>query len=182
MSKRLTFIGHDVLRRDPITFLEGLRQRFPNVSETGIQAIAKRELGKKPPRYDQYVQGLFGEDILTDDVTTIAAWRWLTPILRREVQQASLEQRRAMVDPKGLSATYVWRKDNGWVQEVTDSDADILRASGARTWFRDTDMFGTHVPTRMWDFPVIETHTFNNQFDANAYRKEQHRQQQWRGR
>lgn len=182
MSKRLTFIGHDVLRRDPVKFLDGLRQRFPNVSETGIQEIAKRELGKTPPRYDRYVQCLFGEDILTDDVTTIPAWRWLTPILRRQIQGVPIEQRRELVDPKGMSATYVWRKDNGWVQEVTDSDADILRASNARTWFRDTDAFGTHVPTRMWDFPVIESQSFDNMFDANAYRKDQQRKQQWRGR
>lgn len=178
---QLCYIGRDIARRDPAKFLDGLRAKYPAVSETGIQEIARTELGKTPPRYPQEVVHLFGADVLSEDVTTMAAWPWISAYFRRVLQQSDDDAKQRLIDPADLSRTYVWRRTNGWTQEVSDADVAVIRQSSARTWFRDTERFGAFVPTRMWDLPVIESHTFDNQFDADAYRKDQQRKARWRG-
>lgn len=188
MPVRLVFIGKDTSRRNLPMFLDSLRQRYPNVSETGIQEMAKAELTKVPPRYSRYVEHLIGRDILSDDPTKILAWPHMTmteqskAVDLRTGQIKPESERLRMLDPFcALENTYVWRKENGWVQTVTDSDAEIIRASLARTWFRDVDRFGDQVPVRAWDLPVIESTGFNDLNEAKRFEKDLQRTKQWRG-
>lgn len=179
--KRLYFQGKDIARRHHMAFLDDIRAQFPNVSETGIQEIAKVELARVQPRHDRYVQALFGRDILTEHPESIAAWSYLTPMQKRMVTQTPLAERSSMVDPDGLSQTYVWRKKNGWTQEVNDWDVEIIRNSPARSWFVDRDVHGEVRPARAWDLPVIETTSFRDAAEAKRFEQSLNRKKSWSG-
>lgn len=181
MPIRLEFIGFHVVRKDPMKFLTMLREKFPNVSEKGIHAIAAEEFEKRHPRTPRLVVHLFGRDILSDDVTTMAAWPLVDEKERRWLLQWPLAQRETKLDPPGLSRTYVWRKSAGWVQEVTDADADVLRRSTAAPWFRDVDKHGLWTPTRAWDFPVKERFEAPTIADGKAFVRDQTRRKTWNG-
>lgn len=180
--KRLEYIGAEVVHRDPVAFLNRLRKEYPHTSEKGIQAIAAAEFEKRHPRHAAQVLHLLGQDILADDVTTIAAWSDVDGAIKTSLLSASREQREKRIDPPGLSRTYVWRQRNGWVQEVTDHDVEILRKSSARGWFHDIDVRGPWVQPRTWDFPVRERFEASTIGDAQAIVRDLKRQQQWRGR
>ena len=181
MPIRLEFIGREVIRKDPMKFLEQLRAKFPNVSEKGLHAIAGAEFEKRHPRTPRMVVHLFGRDILSDDLTSIPAWPLIDPKEKRVLVNATRERREQMIDPQELSRTYVWRQSAGWVQEVTDHDADVLRRSTARGWFRNIDAHGPFVPTRAWDFPVKERHTAGTLADAQAIVRDVTRKKTWNG-
>ena len=180
---RLEYIGKDTARRNWKRLLEHLRRMYPNVSETGIHEIAKAEFVRVAPRHDRLVQALFGRDILAADVTTIPAWPYLTPLMKRWVLNPALEGRthETLMDPPGLSRTYVWSKKNNWLQEVTDEDAAIIRASPARTWFRDYDKHGPYTPARTWDLPVVARETFTDAAEARRFERDQKRKKSWTG-
>jgi len=179
---RLEFIGREVIRRDPMKFLDELRAKYgATVSERGIQEIAAREFQRRKPRNPAMVVHLFGRDILTDDLTTIEAWPMVDPKEKRVLERLTPAQREKKVDPEGLSKTYVWRKSNGWVQDVTEADAEVLRRSTARGWFRDIDVKGPFVVQRAWDFPVAERYEAGSIQDAQAIVRDVTRKKQWKG-
>lgn len=186
MPIRLEFIGRDVIRRDPMKFLEQLRERFPNVSEKGLHAIAGAEFEKRKPRHNRHVVCLFGRDILSEDPTTIPAWPLMTADLRNRVlhpeqYQQTSGKRENLIDPVDLQTTYVWRHSADWIQEVSDHDAEVLRRSPARGWFRDVDRHGLYVPGRAWDFPVKERHEAPTLQEAAAIRRDLTRKKTWNG-
>ena len=182
MPIRLEFIGKDVIRRDPMKFLEQVREKYPTLSERGLHEVAGAEFEKRKPRHKNHVVHLFGRDILSDDLTSIAAWPLITPAFRRV-----LADRKAagtigtLIDPEDLGQTYVWRHDHGWIQEVTDADADVLRRSKARAWFRNVDNHGLFVPGRAWDFPVKERYEAPNMTEAQAIVRDLTRKKTWKG-
>jgi hypothetical protein len=182
MPVRLEFIGQEIIHRDPVAFLENLRKELPNMSEKAFHAIAGAEFEKRAPRHDYLVVHLFGRDILTDDITTIAAWPDVDPQEHPALLNATIAERERKIDPPGLSTTYVWRKSNGWVQEVSDSDLDVIRQSAARTWFRDIDTHGAWVPKRAWDLPVRERYEASTLDDAAKFVADIKRNPQWQGR
>ena len=179
----LEYLGKDTARRDWKRLLASLRQTYPNVSETGIHEIAKAEFVRVAPRHDKLVQALFGRDIYAEDLTTIPAWPFLSTFHRQWITDPATvgRTREALLDPPGLSQTYVWSAANGWVQDVTDEDAAIIRASPAKTWFRDANRFGPYSPARAWDLPVVSRETFNDAEEARRYEQEQKRKHLWTG-
>src|SRR5690606_27743079 len=121
---RLEFIGREVIRRDPMQLLDVPRAKYcATVSERGIQEIAAREFQRGKQRNSAMVAHLFGRAILIDDLTTIEAWPMVDPNEKRVLERLTPAQREKKVGPEGLSKTYVWRKSNGWVQDVTEADA-----------------------------------------------------------
>lgn len=176
---RLEFIGREAIRRDPMKFLEQLRAKYPNLSERGLHEVAGAEFQKRKPRNPAMVVHLFGEDILADDLSTIEAWPIVDPKEKRVLERLTVEQRRKKVDPQGLSKTYVWRKSNGWVQDVTEADAEVLRRSTAAGWFRDVDAFGRFVPQRAWDFPVAERYEATSIEEGKRFVADVTRKKQW---
>lgn len=181
MPVRLEFLGRDIVRRDPMKFLDQLRAKYPSLNERGLHEVAGREFVKKKPRNPAMVVHLFGEDIATAELETIAAWPIMDPKEKRVLLKLTPEQRAARVDPKGLSRTYVWRESNQWTQEVTDADAAVLRESAARTWFRDIDAHGPFVVARAWDFPVAERYEAPTVAEGKRFVADVTRKQQWKG-
>lgn len=178
---RLEFIGRDIIRRNPMQFLDQLRAKYPTLNERGLHEVAGREFQKKKPRNPAMVVHLFGEDIASDDLEGIAAWPDVDPKEKRVLLRLTPAERAARVDPQGLSRTYVWRQSNGWVQEVTDADAEVLRRSTARTWFRDIDAHGPFVVKRAWDFPVAERFEAPNMAEGKRFIADVTKQKSWKG-
>ena len=42
MPVRLEFVGRDIIRRDPMTFLDQLRAKYPTLNERGLHEVAGR--------------------------------------------------------------------------------------------------------------------------------------------
>lgn len=177
----LEFIGKPSPRRDLNAFHDELRAKYPQLSERGVHEVTKAELERTPPRYPGYVLHLIGEDIMTNDPSTIPAWPWMTGYERGRVMSTPLDERSRLVDPKGLARTYVWRKETDWVQDVTDADLEVIRLSDARTWFRNIERYGRWTPERAYDFPVIETHPMQEWNDVEAFRRDRERKPMWNG-
>ncbi len=194
---RLEFVGKDVIRRNLDTVMARLRATYPNVSETGIVAMAQTQVVPIPPRLPQFVQCFFGRDILAEDPTQIEAWPFLTPDLRERILNTAAylgegATRETLLNVP-LSKTYVWSVKTDWVQDVTAADADLLRrveipesqiAKGEtppRYWFRDIDQHGPFVPRRAFDLPVVSRETFTDPGEAKRYERDQRRKRQWAG-
>lgn len=182
MPVTLLYKGQDIARRNVPALLDGLRAKYPNVTETALHEIVKVELARETPRQPGIVQALFGEDIRTEDVTTIEAWDLLTPFFQRLLRNPAAEGRTIedIIDPRGMSRTYVWRQENHWLQVVTDADAAIIRQSGAATWFRDAAR-GDYVVPRAWDLPVRQSFEFMDPAEAKRFERDQRRKKQWSG-
>lgn len=225
MVVRLEYIGKGAAKRRTMDFLNGLRQRFPLVSEAGLHEIAKTELVRVPPRDRSVVQQLIGADILAleiqpDDLvprdrfmTTVVdehnivrshfderswlievenryreilpervqAWSMLTPTVQGLILRTPRSDRHKLVDPEGLSRTYVWRASNDFVTEVEDRDADVIFRSAARHWFQNIDRHGRFVQPRAWDLPVIEREAFSDAVEAKRYERDLQRKPLWNG-
>lgn len=181
MTTRLEFIGKDVARRNQKKLLEGIERQYPTMTQAERNEIALVELAKVQPRHKHLVQHLIGADVVTEDPTTMALWPIMGSQLKRVILGRSIEGRRALIDPAGLSRTYVWRASNGWVQEVEDADVDVIRASPARNWFRDADKFGPYRPARAYDLPVKEREAFADAYEAKRFEADLILKPQWRG-
>lgn len=181
MPVRLEYLGREVIRRNPMQFLEQLRAKYPTLTERGLHEVAGREFSRRHPRHPRQVIHLFGEDIASEDLEAIPAWPIVDPKEKRILVKLSPEQRKAKVDPKGLSRTYVWRASNDWVQEVTDADAEVLRNSTAAGWFRDYDAHGPFQPQRAWDFPVAERFEAPSIDEGKRFVADVTRKPQWKG-
>ncbi len=182
MGQVLEFIGKSRVRRDPVRTAEAVRREHPGLSEAGVIEVVRGLLFQDPPRIEQLVVHFWGADILTPDPTTIPAWSLATPYWREVVLNADEAKRRALIDPKGLSASYVWCAQGKWVQEVSTADVEVIRGSDARTWFRDVDRFGPFVPRRAFDFPVQDTVAIRSADDLRQFRRDQKRKTLWTGR
>jgi hypothetical protein len=138
-----------------------IRAQHPGITDMGVNQAIKRMLTGYKPRHKGRIVHLFGADILTADLTTIAAWPvmgdWekrrlsLYPIdtgdripddiegpARRAMQEALATRgdirnvnRSVLISPPGLSRTYVWRQSNGWMQEVSDDDYALILSTPA---------------------------------------------------
>lgn len=177
----LEFIGKPSPRRDMNAYYDELRAKYPSLSERGLHEVTKAELERTPPRYSKYVLHLFGQDIATNDPTTLPVWPWMTDYERGRVLSIPIADRPRLVDPAGLSRTYVWRKDTDWVQDVTDADVEVIRLSEARTWFRNVEKHGRWTPERAYDFPVLETHPMRDWSDVESFERDRERKPAWNG-
>lgn len=98
---------------------------------------------------------VWGEDIMTHDLSSIEAWPYLIPLWRRELPLYPVQggavldvdderrtmtlqgaiasmgprniNRRSLIVPRGIRRTYVWCNENQWTQEVLDHDVKIIR-------------------------------------------------------
>lgn len=185
MPKRLEFISYSVHRRDPDRFKRELRQALPTVSPEDFEQIAKVELWKHKPRLNHTEVNLFGVDVLTDDVTTVASWGEMSAkaqrFVRRHAKAGTLSH---LVSIPGLSRSYVWNQRNAWIQEVTDADADLMRGDPkARHWFRDYDVYGPWQGfPQTWTLPVVEEFRATNLDDAKRFVADVKKTKQWPGR
>ncbi|MGB3328216.1 MAG: hypothetical protein WBA46_04625 [Thermomicrobiales bacterium] len=178
-----------MVRRDRRGFEAMLRATYPTLKEVAIAAIVKAELQANPPRTPGYVVHIYGRDILSGDPTTIPAWRWMARINQADIVDPatgiarSVADRERALDPDCIpDQTYVWREENGWMQDVSDADAGRIRASQAVLWFRRYDDVGFYVPTDPWSLPVTEHHEFASVGDYQDFRKDDRRRPQWTGR
>jgi hypothetical protein len=196
MPKRLEFISYSRHRRDPEAFKRELRRAFPTVIAADLEKIATVELWKVKPRLDHTEVLLFGRDVLTDDVTTIAGWDVMSAKAQKHVrkhERAGTLPRLVSID--GLSRTYVFNRRNEWVQEVSDADMALIRAveatpemikrriSRPRHWFRDIDVYGPWQGfPRTWTLPVVEEFKATNLDDAKRFVADVKKTKQWPGR
>jgi len=189
MPVNLEFLGKDIQRRNMDLFVEHLRRLYPHVSITGIQEMAKAELGAVAPRWEGYIVHFIGRDILSEDPRTIPAWQWFSKTERGKAYDAQRDQIRPVTDrlqmmdvTLPLETTYVWRLANGWTQTVSDADVEVIRRHPkARLWFQNADVYGPWTVKRAWDLPVTERLTFTNPDEALRYRKDLTRKHYVRG-
>lgn len=182
MGQVLQFVAKSRVRRDPEATAAAVRRAHPGLSEGGVIEVVRGLLFRDPPRFEGLVVHLFGADILSEDPTTIPAWPLIHPSWHDSILTGDEAARRKMIDPEGLTTTYVWCAAGNWVQEVSDVDVEVIRRSHARTWFRDPARFGAFTPPRAFDFPVIETVPIAGADDLRQFRREQRRRPQWTGR
>ncbi len=192
---RIMFVGKRKHLGDLNAYHAALHAQYPTVSEAGIQAMTKAELERVEPRNANLVQHLIGEDVIGAMVVPgesananawtcneIEAWQWMTVTERKRIHATPMADRLELVDPVGLSRTYVWRESNGWIQDVTDADVAVIRRSGARHWFHNIDRYGeVDIETRAYDFPVTEQHAMTNWDDAKAFLKDREVKPAWPG-
>lgn len=181
MAVTLEYIGKGVAKRHTMAFLDGLRRKFPLISEAGLHEIAKSELVKTPPRDKHTVQQLIGADVLAEDVTMIDAWPLLTKTVQSLILRTPAAHRHQLIDPEGLSRTYVWRASTDWLAQVEDADAEIIFRSAARHWFQNIERHGRFTPVRAWDLPVVEREGFVDLHEAKRYEKDLQRKPLWNG-
>lgn len=151
--------------RSPFHDIEGtvakIRQANPGITDMGVNQAVKRMLTGYKSRHKGRIFHLFGADIMTADLTTIAAWPMIGEYERRRVSAHPIDAgaripddiegpaRRAMqealvsrhdyhnvnrsslISPPGLSQTYVWRLANDWMQEVADADYALILSTPA---------------------------------------------------
>ena len=183
MPKRLEFISYSWVRRDPKRFLRALRATYPTVSPDDLEKIATVELWKHKPRLNHTEVLLFGRDVETDDLTTVAGWGDMSRKARRHLERHKAAGTLAtVVSIPGLSRTYVFNQGNAWLQEVTDADAALIRDSKARTWFRDYDVYGPWQGfPPVWELPVADRFEAKSLDDAAAFVKDVRKTKQWPG-
>ena len=184
MPKRLEFISYSWVRRDPRKFLLALRATYPTVSPEDLERIATAEMWKHKPRLNHTEVLLFGRDVLTDDLSTVAGWGEMSRKARRHLEQHQAAGTLSrIVSIPDLSRTYVFNKQTEWVQEVTDADAALIRQSKARTWFRDIDVYGPWPGfPQVWELPVAERFEATSLTDAAAFVKDVKQTKTWPGR
>ncbi len=184
---RLEFIGKDVMRRNWKQVLEMTRAQYPHLTETSIEHIASDMMRqtKGPdgdsisvgPRIDQENLVAWGRDVFAENPETMEAWPLLTPIQRDTVLQG-----KCRFYPTGLSKTYVWCKQNDFVQEVSDADAELIRkATFIAGWFQNPEVYGPYTPVRTFDYEVAEEHEFNDLTEARRYERDIQGTKQWNG-
>lgn len=167
------FIGADILGLGVDVTRVIDRDEFMDVRIDANGVVHERFLA------DEYQAAIdrYYRDVLP---TQIEAWPLLTRTLKQMILGTPPQERERLVDPKGLSKTYVWRKSTRWVAEVSDADAAIIRALPDESfWFRDIDRHGRYVQERAWNLPVIERHAFLDPYEAKRYEREMKRTGQW---
>ena len=186
-----------------------IRAQRPGITDREVEQVIQRILNERvEKRYPGHIIHRFGRDILPGDLTQLPAWRWLHPDWQRRLPRYPLDggalltgdardvqravygaldpsriNRASLIKPAGLSATYVWRNENDWLQEVADADAAVLRAAKDAV-FRNPERFGRWVEPRSWvgDAEPSATYRFDNEDDAKAFeRNELTRQPHWPG-
>lgn len=144
--------------------------------------IQRTLLARKGREDGHLVKNLFGADILTGDLPSITAWSWLLPGDQAILMGLSPEERRQRIDPVGLRCTYVWRVENGWTQEVSDHDVEIIRHSAVRLHFRNPDWAdGPWHPVRAWEAPVLDRQEFPSFIAFEDFERDQQRTPHWAG-
>jgi len=189
MTTRITleYIGEDHPFRDIAAFVAAIKRRAPRISQAGVDQKVAEALLKRTPRTPGIVKILFGTDILTDDLESLPAWEWLTPVFRAEIGNCPMNERNryiyATIDGMiPLANSYVWRVENNWMQEVTEADVAVIRRSEARGWFRNPHRAnGPHQDPRSYDLPVMSQETFRNPAEFTDFLRDQERIPHWSG-
>lgn len=185
--KKLEFVGKDVMRRNWKQVHEMVRAQYPTLSDTSIDHIASDMMRqtKGPdgesvtvsPRTNNTNLVAWGKDVFAEHPEGMAAWQFLTPI-----QRDTVRRNQCRFYPTGLSQTYVWCRENGFVQQVTDADADLIRnAAFIRGWFQDPDVHGSFAPIRTFDYEVVEEQDFVDLNEARRYERDLQEKKQWSG-
>lgn len=185
--KKLEFVGKDVMRRNWKQVRDMVRGQYPHLTDTSIDHIASDMMRQTrgpegdsvsvSPRTDNSNLVAWGKDVFADKPEDMEAWRFLTPM-----QKDTVKRGQCRFYPTGLSKTYVWCKQNGFVQEVTDGDAELIRnATLIRGWFQDPEVHGPFSPVRTFDYEVVEEHDFVDLDEARRYERDLQEKKQWSG-
>lgn len=189
-----------------------LRAQYPGISDKGVNQAVKRMLTGYKARHKGRIVHLFGADIMTANLEGIPAWSWITPAERRRLMEHAIDtgeripndvegpvrrmlqeelagrlnrkavNRSVLISPPGLQQTYVWRQSNGWVQEVTDHDYDLILSTPAnRRQFRDPDIHGPYIPVRSYDAPGEVVTIARNLREVDYAMRHLTRAPQWSG-
>ncbi len=208
MTVSLEFIGLPGPHRDPEAFVKNVRAAKPGMSDHEVVTIVRRANARYRPRWPRSRWQVFGRDIL-GDLPSMAAWPFLTPdwqrllalfplqggelapdgpegamALQAAIQggQASGMDRRSLLRPAGLSQSYVWCEENAWLQDVTDNDVAILRATPVlNRSFRNTDLASGPVEIGTYEYGAQERQGFRSTDELERYRQDQERQPSWSG-
>jgi hypothetical protein len=201
MTIRLEFIGQPGPHRNVRAFVERVRAANPSLTDPQVESVVRRANATYKPRFPQQVWTLFGADILSDTLTSMDAWQLLDPSWRRDlplfpmdgghlitgddapqlaaaIQHYSVNtiNRRSLLVPAGLSKTYVWRRENAWIQEVADPDVAIIRQTPIlNQCFRNPDGAAGPVTVERYERRVADRHTFATINDLEAFERDQQR-------
>lgn len=97
-----------------------------------------------------------GGETIPDDLTGALRKMRQEELAGRGREARALINRSVLISPPGLRQSYVWRLTNGWVQEVQDTDYDLILSTPAnRRLFRDPDIHGPYQDVRSYADPGI---------------------------
>ena len=180
---RLEFIGHPGPWRNIEEFIKRVRFKQPNISEWELMKVIHHGNAKHRPRNARQVFHLFGRDIMSDDLTQIDVWAFVTPQWRNLVpkfpihtgelldvahdanklelamaaKQFELVNRGSLISPFGLSRTYVWAPETNWIQDVRDRDVDLIRQNPfTYPLFRPIDLAEGPQRVESYTLPVVD--------------------------
>jgi hypothetical protein len=182
--RRLEYCGRPNPFLDIHGFVEAIRRRNPGITDAGVNYLVKHAVETREPRVPKRTVVLLGADILTADLTSLPAHRWLpdnvismiemyppdTGELIEELDASAQKivlrgkdpgrvNRLSIVSITGLMASYVWCEANEWLQWVSEHDYDLILAHG-RKRFRDPDVHGPHREVRSYEAPAVERQVF----------------------
>lgn len=206
----LEYIGQPGPHRDAKGWVERIRAAHPGISDIAVEGVLRRANAKYRPRLDMLPWVLFGADIMADDLTSIDAWAYLdirtkaalqaypvhggelitenTPgramTLKRAIDTYGQHgvNRASLMVPAGLSKTYVWCKANGFVQNVTDADAAIIRSTPVlNQCFRSASNADTALQYERFEREPVSRMEFRSLAEAEAYERESERRTYHKG-
>lgn len=192
---RLEFIGQPGPWRDLERFVEAVRFKRPSISEWDLMTIVHETNARLRPRNARQQLILFGMDIMSDALADIEGWRFidstwknlvpLFPLYTGELiseqdgaklmsaistRSFSLINRASLVTPPGLSRTYVWTRENEFIQDVVDQDVDRIRTNPRlRSLFRPVDFADGPQIIQSFSLPVEHTTVTKTISESEAF-------------
>lgn len=201
MTIRLEYIGKPSPARDMQAFVTGVRRADPSLTNAQVEKAVRRAMVRNRPRHKGNAIIRFGGDILGGDLTQMPAWQYMPGIWRQNLPLHPVEggfhmegdaaerlanaiafgdprqiNRRSLMHPAGLQQTYVWRHENGWIQEVTAHDVAIIRATPVlNRCFRNPDMASGPFVIQRYDREVRDQQVFRNIDEFHAFTRDRER-------
>lgn len=192
-------------------FAEQIRKRKPGITDRGVSEVVARMIEQYDPRTDRRSVVLFGEDIMTEDPTSLPVWESLAgkirqrvlahphdigeridPLAERAIEMERLEtlpraavNRSFLIHPP-LKQTYCWLKRSAtpWTQEVRDDDYVVIMNDPVhRRLFQDPDIKGPYQDVRAYDYGNLakERHVARDMSDVEALKRQYSRKHYTQG-
>lgn len=189
---RLEFIGQPGPWRDLEKFIAAVRYKKPGISEWDLMTLIHETNARLRPRNDRQQFQLFGADILSDKLSDIEGWMYVEPTWRNLIplfplhtgelidndeggklkmaiatRSYDLINRGSFITPPGLSRTYIWTRENNFIQDVRDRDIDLIREwPRIRNLFRPVDLANGPQVIQSLELPVLEKHSMRDATEA----------------
>lgn len=166
MARRLWYVGKQSPWYDIHASVQFIKDRYPKIQtpQQMRQLIMRWTIETAKTQRQDFLQVFIpGRDLLAEDVTTIAAWPFMSTDLQNAIQAETPDLRRRRLDSwaaergqPNLSRSYIWCHKNLWEQEVDEADYHIIMATPAKQAMWEPERQGFwNPPPRAYDDPEL---------------------------